>query len=159
MKSKLYILFLAGISLFTFSCKTASKLYDKGKYDEAVELAAKKLQKDPNDPKLISIIRDAYGYAVNDHESRIRSNSESANELRWEWMYNEYASLQRMYDAIYRVPSVFNIVKPNDYSSYLVTYGEKAGDTRFGRGLSFMQYSDKASYRNAYHEFQAAQRF
>lgn len=159
MKPKLYILLLAGISFFAFSCKTASKLYEKGKYDEAVELAAKKLQKDPGDPKLLDIIQSSYNYAVNDHESSIRSNSESSNELRWEWMYNEYASLQRMYEAIYRVPSVFNLVKPVDYSSYLVTYSEKAGDVRYERGLSFMQYSDKASFRNAYREFQAAQRF
>jgi hypothetical protein len=159
MKPKLYTLLLAGISLITFSCKTASKLYEKGNYDEAVELAAKKLQKDPGDPKLLDIIRNSYSFAVNDHESRIRSNSESNNELRWEWMYNEYASLQKMYDAVYRVPSVFNLVKPVDYSSYLVTYSEKAGDTRFERGLSFMQHADKESFRNAYHEFQVAQRF
>ena len=159
MKRKPYFLLLAGIILFTFSCKTPSKLYQKGNYDEAVELAAKKLQKDPNDSKLPGIIQSAYRYAVNDHESRIRSNSESTNELRWEWMYNEYASLQRMYDAIYRAPSVFNLVKPVDYSPYLVTYSEKAGDVRYARGLSFMQSNDKQSFRNAYREFQAAQRF
>ena len=159
MKRKPYFLLLAGIILFTFSCKTPSKLYQKGNYDEAVELAAKKLQKDPNDSKLPGIIQSAYRYAVNDHESRIRSNSESTNELRWEWMYNEYASLQRMYDAIYRAPSVFNLVKPVDYSPYLVTYSEKAGDVRFARGLTFMQSNDKQSFRNAYREFQAAQRF
>ena len=159
MKLKLYTLFFLAVSILFISCKTASKLYDKGKYDEAVELAAKKLQKDPNDPKLTGIIQNSYRYAVNDHESRIRSNSESNNELRWEWMYNEYASLQRMYDAIYRSPSVFNLVKPVDYSSYLVTYCEKAGNVRFERGQSFMNGFDKQSFRNAYREFQAAQRF
>ncbi len=158
MKPKLYLLLLAVISFFTFSCKTASKLYEKGNYDEAVELAAKKLQKDPNDSKLLDIIQNSYRYAVTDHESRIRSNAESTNELKWEWMYNEYASLQRMYDAIYRVPSVFNLVKPTDYSSYLVTYSEKASDVRFDRGLSLMKGYDKQSYRNAYHEFQTALR-
>lgn len=165
MKPKLYILLFAGISILAISCKTASKLYEKGNYTEAVELAAKKLQKDPDDPKLLNIIQSSYDYAVNDHESRIRSNSESNNELKWEWIYNEYASLQRMYDAIYRVPAVFNIVKPADYSSYLVTYGEKAGDIRYDRGLTFMQRNhgqhpaDKQSYRSAYHEFQTALKF
>ncbi len=165
MKSKLYILLFAGISVVAFSCKTASKLYEKGNYTEAVELAAKKLQKDPNDAKLLDIIQSSYRYAVNDHEGRIRSNAESTNELKWEWMYNEYASLQKMYDAIYKVPSVLNIVNPVDYSSYLVTYSEKAGDVRFDRGLSFMQRydaqhpADKQSYKNAYREFQAALRF
>ena len=156
MKSKLYILFFAGISILFFSCKTAGKLYEKGNYDEAVELAAKKLQKDPNDGKLLDIIQHSYQYAVNDHEGRIRTNAESNNELKWEWMYNEYASLQKMYEAIYRVPSVFNIVKPLDYSSYLVTYSEKAGDIRYDRGITFMQRYDKKSYQNAYCEFQAA---
>ncbi len=159
MKSKLYILLFAGVSLLVFSCKTASKLYEKGNYTDAVELAAKKLQKDPDDSKLLGIIQSSYRYAVNDHESRIRNHGESTNELKWEWMYNEYASLQRMYDAIYRVPSVFNLIKPLDYSSYLVTYSEKADDVRYDRGLSFMQRYDKESYKNAYREFQAALRF
>ena len=159
MKSKIYILLFAGISILAFSCKTASKLYEKGNYDEAVELAAKKLQKDPNDAKLLAIIQSSYRYAINDHEGRIRTNSESNNELKWEWMYNEYASLQRMYNAIYKVPAVFDIVKPLDYSTYLVTYCEKAGDVRYERGLAFMQRYDKQSYRNAYREFQATLSF
>ena len=159
MKSKLYILLFAGISVLALSCKTASKLYEKGNYTEAVELAAKKLQKDPDDAKLLNIIQSSYRYAVNDHENRIRNNAESTNELKWEWMYNDYASLQSMYNAIYKVPSILNIVNPVDYSSYLVTYSEKAGDVRFDRGLSFMQRYDKQNYKKAYREFQAALHF
>lgn len=160
MKSKLYTFsFIALLGLVAFSCKTASKLYEKGNYDEAVELAAKKLQKDPADAKLLDVLQNAYRYAVNDHEDRIRTNAESNNELKWEWMYNEYISLQRLYDAIYRVPSVFNNVNPVNYSSYLVTYAEKAGDIRYDRGLTFMNRYDKQSYRNAYREFQAALKF
>ena len=159
MKLKLYTLLFTGISMLAISCKTASKLYEKGNYTEAVELAAKKLQKDPDDPKLLNIIRESYRYAVNDHENRIRTNAASMNELKWEWTYNEYVSLQRMYDAIYRVPEVFAIVNPVDYSSYLVTYREKAGDVRYNRGIAFMQRYDKQSYRNAYREFQSALRF
>lgn len=159
MKLKLYSFFLLATVLVLASCKTAKKMYEKGNYDEAVELAAKKLQKDPDDPKLLDIIRNAYGYAVNDHESNIRDHSASNNELKWEWTYYDYAALQRMYDAIYKVPSVFNIVKPVNYSSYLVTYAEKAGDVRYNRGIAFMQRYDKQSYRNAYREFQASLKF
>ncbi|MEO7984385.1 MAG: hypothetical protein ABI688_09905 [Bacteroidota bacterium] len=161
MKSKLYMLLFAALSVLV-SCKTASKLYEKGNYDEAVELAAKKLQKDPHDVKLLDIIQNSYRYAVNDHVSRIRSNSESTNELKWESMYNEYASLQKMYEAIAKSPTVFNIVNPLDYSSYLTTYGEKAGDVRYGRGLALMQHDDaqrpedKKRFQQAYREFQLA---
>lgn len=159
MKWKLYTLLFTGISLLAISCKTASKMYEKGNYNEAVELAAKKLQKDPDDPKLLNIIQSSYRYAVNDHESRISDYAQSNNELKWEWMYNEYVSLQRMYDAIYKVPAVYDLVKPMNYSSYIITYSEKAGDVRYDRGLAFMQRYDKQSYRNAYREFQAALRF
>lgn len=158
MKTKIYTLSFIAVIFFLVSCKTASKLYEKGNYDEAVELAAKKLQKDPHDSKLRNIIQTSYHYAVEDHESRIRNNSQSSNELKWEWMYNEYAALQRMYDAIRKVPEINKLVRPTDYSSYLITYGEKAGDIRYDRGLSFMQRSDKQSYQQAYREFQVAER-
>lgn len=158
MKTKFYTLSFISALIFFASCKTASKLYQKGNYDEAVELAAKKLQKDPNDAKLIDIIQTSYRFAVDDHQSRIRNNSESNNELKWEWIYNEYAVLQRMYDAIRKVPSVYNIVHPVDYSSYLTAYADKAGDVRYDRGLAFMQRYDKQNYRNAYKEFQVAER-
>ena len=156
MKSKLYLILISFISLSALSCKTAKKLYEKGNYDEAVELATKKLQKDPDDQKFLDIIQNSYRYAVNDHESRIRTHSESNSELKWEWMYTDYSSLQKMYDAISKVPSVFSLIQPMDYSSYVATYAEKAGDVRFERGLSFMQRYDKKSYRNAYREFQVA---
>ncbi len=157
MRPKLYSFLFIALSIITFSCKTASKMYQKGNYDEAVELAAKKLQKKPNDPELISIIRESYRYAQQDHQSRISSLSSSNNELKWEQLYSEYASLQKMYDAIYKVSAVYELVHPVDYSDYLITYAEKAADVRFDRGLSFMEHAgDKQGYRQAYREFQVA---
>ncbi len=156
MKWKFYSIVAISICILGLSCKTASKLYQKGNYDEAVELAAKKLQKDPNDAKLLDIIQSSYRYAVDDHENTIRNYANSSNELKWEWTYNEYATLQRLYEAIRKVPSVNNIVRPTDYSSFLVTYSEKAGDTRFDRGMDFMQANTKQGFRDAYHEFQLA---
>ena len=67
---KIYTLFgLIAIVLIT-GCKTAAKLYDKGNYDEAVQLAVKKLQKKP-DNEMRELLQSAYHYAVNDHEARI----------------------------------------------------------------------------------------
>src|SRR5512132_3655299 len=102
---KIYILLFSSIlAIGMIRCKSASKLYQKGNYDEALQVAAKKLQKDPNDPKLRSIIQDAYHYAVTDHENQIQAYSENSNELKWEWIYNEYVALQNLYNAIYRSP-------------------------------------------------------
>src|SRR5215813_1881738 len=102
MKTKLYTIFILSVVTFLVSCKSATKLYSKGNYDEAVEVAAKKLQKDPNDKQLRDVIQSSYRYAVQDHESKISNYSSSNNDLKWEWIYNEYSSLQNLYDAIHR---------------------------------------------------------
>lgn len=136
-------------------CKSAAKLYDKGNYDEAVQVAVKKLQKKP-DNEMRSLLHSAYQYAVNDHETRIRQLNDNTNELKWEWIYGEYASLQRLYDAVHRSPEALSIVTPVDYSSYLNTYADKAADTRYDRGMAWMDKGDKLSFRNAYNEFNIA---
>lgn len=149
---------LVSFIVFVFliaGCKTAAKLYDKGNYDEAVELAVKKLQKKPDD-EMRSLLQSAYQYAVNDHETRIHQLSDNTNELKWEWIYNEYASLQRLYEAIHRSPEALAVVRPADYSSYLNTYADKAASTRFDRGMQWMDKNDKMSFRNAYAEFEMA---
>jgi tetratricopeptide (TPR) repeat protein len=156
MKSKLYTFFIIATTILFFSCKTAKKMYEKGNYDEAVELAAKKLQKKPNDAATLEILQNAYRFAVEDHETRIRNNSNSNNDLKSEWNYAEYLGLQRLYNAIRKSPSVFDAVHPTDYSSYVATYQEEAGNARFDRGLSLMDNNDKNSSKQAYYEFQRA---
>jgi len=152
---KIYTLFgLIAIVLIT-GCKSAAKLYDKGNYDEAVQVAVKKLQKKPDD-EMRSLLQSAYRYAVNDHETRIRQLSDNTNELKWEWIHAEYSSLQRLYEAIHRSPEALSIVNPTDYSSYLNTYADKAADTRFERGMQWMDKNDKISFRNAFNEFEVA---
>ena len=156
MKIKFYLLLVLCGSLFFFSCTNAKKLYQKGRYDEAVTLAAKKLGKKPNDASTLDILQNAYRFAVEDHESRIRNYSNSNSELRFENIYGEYTSLQYLYEAIRRSPSVYAIVQPTDYSSYITTYKEEAGNARFERGLELLDQNNKQSSREAYYEFQKA---
>ena len=156
MKIKFYLLLVLCGSLFFFSCTNAKKLYQKGRYDEAVTLAAKKLGKKPNDASTLDILQNAYRFAVEDHESRIRNYSNSNSELRFENIYREYTSLQYLYEAIRRSPSVYAIVQPTDYSSYITTYKEEAGNARFERGLELLDQNNKQSSREAYYEFQKA---
>lgn len=155
---KIYsVIILIGV-LWMAGCKSAEKLYEKGNYDEAVEVAVKKLQKKPNN-EMRSLLQSAYHYAVNDHETRIRQHSESSNELKYEWIYAEYSSLQRLYDAIHRSPEAMSVVDAIDYSSFLHTYADKAADIRYDRGMELMERNDKLSFRGAFDEFEAALRY
>src|SRR4030095_949519 len=153
---KIYILFFIAVITWLASCKSASKLYQKGNYDEAVQVAVKKLQKDPNDPKLKSVVQDAYRYAVTDHESRIRNYSSMDNEMKWEWMYNEYSDLQVLHNVIFKAPSVYELVRPKDYSSDINANASKASDVHYNRGMELMNDNNKQSFMNAYREFKTA---
>ncbi|HEY2720094.1 MAG TPA: hypothetical protein VGI82_00120 [Chitinophagaceae bacterium] len=152
----IYSLVLIVVGLWLTGCRSASKLYEKGNYDDAVQVAAKKLQKDPNDPKLRSVIQDAYKYAVTDHENKIQNYSQNDNELKWEWMYYEYSALQNLYNAIFKTPSAFELVHPADYSSELNEYAGKAADVHYNHGLQYIRNNDRQSFKTAYHEFQTA---
>ncbi|HEY0434220.1 MAG TPA: hypothetical protein VGC95_10135 [Chitinophagaceae bacterium] len=156
---KLYFISFAILSIWLAACKSASKLYDKGNYDEAVQVAAKKLQKDPNDAKLRSVLQDSYKYAVTDHQNKINNLEAGNDELKNEWIYNEYASLQDLYNAIFRTPAVYQSVRPKDYSRELNDYAMRAADVHYQKGMSWMSNHDRQSAKTAYREFQAATRF
>lgn len=156
MKLKLYTVIFITLTALFFSCKSAEKMYLKGNYDEAVELAAKKLSKKPNDAGLLQTLQSAYRFAVEDHESRIRNFSNSFEDLKYERVYQEYLDLQRLYDAVRRSPAVFDIVQPTDYSAYITTYKEQAANARVERGQTLMDNNTKQGARDAYFEFQRA---
>lgn len=160
MRIKFYttLYFLMFIVLMA-GCKSAAKVYNSGNYDEAVNLAVKKLQKKPGDAETMALLQDAYRYAVNDHETRIRQLSNNNNDLKWEWVYNEYASLQRLYHAIQSSPEVRSVIQATDYSSYINTYAERAADVRYQRGMTMMEKNDRTSFKNAYNEFNTALNF
>ena len=159
MKSKFYTLLISSLFIFLAGCKTAGKLYQKGDYTGAVNLALKELQKNPGDPDKIALLKNAYKFAIGDRESKIRNLHSGSNDLKWVGIYSEYAALQDIYNTIRKSPVVYEIIQPKDYSSELLTYGEKAGDIYKERGLQYMEQHDKQSAKNAYREFNAALRF
>ncbi|MDB5195700.1 MAG: hypothetical protein JWP88_70 [Flaviaesturariibacter sp.] len=140
------------------SCKTASKAYDKGDYRDAVELAIKKLQKDPTDGETKALLQAAYKNVVTVSESKIRTLSNSAS-YPYEAIYNEYRRLQSLYESVQPYPSLASLVHAQDYSGYVKTYGEKAAEAHVEKGLDAMERGDKLAYRTAYREFKTALRF
>ncbi len=156
--TKIYTLILIAAITFT-SCKTASKAFEKGDYEDAVSLAVKKLQKDGNDESTKSLLRDAYSRAVQQHEAIISSLSKSTSDSKYERTYNEYGKLQNLYESVSRYPEASALVNAIDYSSYVQTYKEKTGEVYFDRGLSLMEKGDRNSFRKAYQELKKAYRF
>ncbi|HEY0041319.1 MAG TPA: hypothetical protein VGB71_11680 [Flavisolibacter sp.] len=156
--TKFYFLLLTA-SLFFAGCKSASKAYNKGDYSDAIELGVKKLQKDPSDAETKDLVKNAYTFAVNQHEEAIRSLSNSNSENRYELILREYSKLQDMYNTIQQSPVVASAVNPKNYSEYLQTYRDKAADVHLENAERWRNEGTKQAFRNAYNEYRTALRY
>lgn len=159
MKIKFYLTLSGFAMVLLIGCKSASKLYEKGRYDEAVEAAVRKWQKKPGDPELADLLRQAYRYAVNDHEARIRQHHLQNHPLRWEEIHGAYVSLQRLHDAIFRAPELYRLIQPADHSASVALFADKAAGVREERARALMARHTRDDYRAAWHELNAALRF
>jgi tetratricopeptide (TPR) repeat protein len=161
MKTKLYsILFITFLGVILFSsCKSVNKLYQKGDYDEAVYTAVKKMQKNKLRGDTKERVADAYAKAVLAREEQIARLLQRNDELKWEAVTEEYMALQRLSDAINRSPEALEYVKPKSFTAQLADAREQAAQTRYNRGMYWMQQTDKASARKAWYEFTAACRY
>ena len=155
--TKFYLILLA--ALFFVGCKSASKAYNQGDYSDAIELGIKKLQKDPSDTETRDLVKSAYTFAVNQHESAIRSLSNSTSENRYESILREYNRLQDLYETIQQSPAAATVIRPVNYSDYLETYRNKAAEVYLANADKWMQEGTKRAYREAYNAYGQALRY
>ena len=146
-------------ALFFIGCKSASKAYNKGDYADAVELGIKKLQKDPSDAETSDLVKSAYSFAVNQHESNIRSLTNSNSDNRYETILREYSQLQDLYETIQSSPFAARTIKPSDYSAYLQTYRDKVAEQHLAVAERWMTEGTKRAFREAYNEYNYALRY
>jgi len=154
--TKLYSLAIAGSLLFIYSCKSASKSYQKGDYTDAIERGVKKLQKDPNDYETKDLVQKSYTYTVNEHEDQIRILSNSKNDNRYDRIYQEYAALQNLYQTIHQYPEAARLIKAKDYSEAVETYRDKAADVHIEKANQWAKEGTREAYREAYKEYSTA---
>lgn len=149
---------IVAILLYTLllSCKSGEKLYNKGRYDEAVNAFVKKLQRKPQDGTATRLLPAAYQQAQAAREDRVNAYLRSNNELKWENVRNEYRALQSLYTAIHSSPAALKLVQPKDYRDAITGAQENAAEIRYNRGMDLLERGDKASAREAYEEFGAA---
>lgn len=147
---------IAAILFLLASCKSGEKLYNQGRYDDAVAAFVKKLQRRPNDATALQLLPKAYGQSLQWHEDKVNGYLRSDDPLKWESVRREYRSLQHLYDIIYASPAAQKVVKPKDYRDAITGAQESAAQVRYERGMELLQQGDKAAARAAYDEFAAA---
>jgi hypothetical protein len=154
--TKRYPFVIAASLLLIYSCKSASKSYQKGDYTDAIERGVKKLQKDPNDYETKDLVQKSYTYTVNEHEDQIRILSNSKSDNRYDRIYQEYTALQHLYQTIHQYPEAARLIKAKDYSEFVETYRDKAADAHVEKAEKWMSEGTKDAYRQAYREYNTA---
>lgn len=154
--TKIYPLAIAAFLILIYSCKSASKSYQKGDYTDAIERGVKKLQKDPNDYETKDLVQKSYTYTVNEHEDQIRILSNGKNDNRFDRIYQEYVALQNLYQTIHQYPEASRLIKAKDYSEFVETYRDKATDVHVEKADKWMKEGTKDAYREAYREYTTA---
>ena len=144
--------------LFTY-CKSPAKLYDKGNYNDAMDAAIKKLQKNANDYESREVLKSSYKYAVEEHENQIRNLSNSSSETKYDQVFEHYVQLQNLYEKIRKYPGIAQFLKPTDYSSYEEASRDKAFEAHVVKADKWMEGEDRRSYKEAYYEFRKALRY
>ncbi len=158
--TKIYTL-IAFSLLSLAACKSATKAFDHGDYTNAIEKAVKKLQKDPHDAEMKSVLQQAYKYAVSQHQEQIRILSGSTADNRWEQIYFQYNQLQGLYNKIQQSPAAMQAAKPVNYAEHVNTYRDKTAEAYYERGMVLLNKDDdeRRSYREAYYEFRNALKY
>lgn len=147
------------VAVFFTYCKSPAKLYDKGNYNNAMDAAIKKLQKDPTDYESREVLKSSYKYAVEERENQVRILSNSSSDTKYDQIFEQYVQLQNLYEKIRRYPGIAQFIKPTDYSSYEETFRGKAFDAHVVKADKWMEGEDRRSYREAYYELKKALRY
>src|SRR3989304_3745622 len=76
------------------SCTSSQKLLQKGRYDEAINKAVKKLKKKPDSEKDILTLEKAYNLANSRDNERIKYLQIEGRADRWDEIFRLYSNLK-----------------------------------------------------------------
>ncbi len=159
MKKVFYFLIVL-VLVFT-SCKSTEKLLRTGQYDEAVNIAVKKLQRNPNNEKQAKILGIAYPRAVERDMERIKFLKQEGQPGNWDEIYNLYIKLKKRQDLVETVTPVSignHTVKFDhvDYDPSIIEAKNRAAQYHYAMGKRLMKEGNRYACRKAYEEFRKA---
>lgn len=141
--------------LLLSACTSSKKMLEKGRYDKAIEKAAKSLRKDPGDTEEFYVLREAYRQANLFDKERIDFLERENRDENWLEIYFLYSQLENRQDMIRSLPTSlrkqFTLV---DYDDNIVKSKKSAAEALYQQGLEYLERGDRQSARQAYREFQ-----
>lgn len=150
------------ILAFISSCQSAKQAYEKGNYDKAIQLSAKKLRKNPSDQKTIDILVNSWEISNRVDKEDLNRQLSSSNP-DWEKVYALYKKLDDRQRIVMQLPQL----KPSnpqtnvdfvfeDYTAALDNAKQQAVDKLMKQGDDMMGMGDRFNARKAYDSYNKA---
>jgi hypothetical protein len=157
---KMKFLFFLLCSLLLFSgCHVSQKALNSGNYDEAIDIAVKKLRRNKQNYEQITILQNAFTKAVTRDKNDVLALKGSGQPDCWDDVFNVYRRLKYRQDLISPLlPLIYkNAVVAQfpfeDYNSEITSSRDKAAEYYYQHGQQLLQSNNKYNARKAYDEF------
>lgn len=144
---------------FLASCTSSKQQFEKGNYEKAVSLSIKKLRKNPNNNKQKSILKSAYGYAVQIAEEKIKQQQNNTDRFKWDAIIAQYRKMQQLYNDLLQCPSCLTVVRPVDQQNDLNAALIAGAQVYVEEGIKAMDAGTKISAREAFSYFEKAKNY
>ena len=163
MKKALF-LFLAIVILFSCnSVKINQTLIDQGNYNDAIEVAVKKLRKDRTSSKSdshIVLLEEAYKKAVEKDKASIAFYKKQQNPAEAQNTFYKYRDLIERQNTIQQLLPLYSTslkrnakFKMDNYSGKFAVARQNFSDYLYEMGQRYMKFQTILDYRNAYDSY------
>ena len=145
--------------IFMVGCSSPKNQFEKGNYEKAVTLSIKKLRKKPSNQKQQSILKAAYGYAVQVSAQKITQYQQSTDRFKWDKIIGQYQQMQKLYTELLICPGCLSVITPVDYQTELNEALLQGAQVHVEEGLAALKTNTKEGGRKAYNHFAQAKAY
>lgn len=155
---KYFIIYIFSIALLV-GCASSSKKYDKGDYDSAMEISAKKIKKDPGKFEEVDVFNDAYRMAYVKDKAEVERLKAEGNPANWSKIYTIYVRMNRRQELAKTLPPVGIVYEEQDFECEIENAKTKATEYAYAKGVEQLGKNDKLAAREAYSRFVEAKSY
>lgn len=157
MRTTITLLFIALLLGSCNSVKRNQKFLSQGNYDQVIDLAVKKLQKDPNGKNSdahIAFLEEAFTRVVEEDTRRIHFLTKENIPSNSREIYYLYCDLGKRQELIRPLTSLVNLnINIQDYSDEIISSKNNFADYLFSEGISLLNGNTVLEAREAYNYF------
>ncbi len=156
MKKHITILILIASII---ACKSSSKKLEKGDYDSAMDMSAKKIMKDPGKFEEVDVFNDAYRLANAKDISEINQLKQIGDPANWSKIFFLYSNLIRRQELAAKLPPVGINYDTTNYTSDIENARTQATVYAFEKGNELLLTNNRFDARKAFNLFIEAKKF